>query len=223
MMAFFLVMWLMGSDEETKAAIAHYFNHPNTPWKNGADPKSDVPRPLGDRVGLGESILQGQEGMVPDDLAASFTQIAQQPKEFIELSELVQEVFDGQLVALDVNIDYMRFSVPDLAFFAPGSAQLRKGSDKPLEKLGQIFRGFKGQITIASHTDDLAKGTFSNLYEFTMARAVSVMNFMVENRFAPEERLVPMGSGAKRNLASADAPDSQKKNRRIEFVLTHGR
>src|SRR3954464_6346631 len=68
MMCFFLVMWLMGADEETKAAIEHYFNHPSTPWKQGADPDSKTTHPMGERAGQGESILNGQEGTVPDDL-----------------------------------------------------------------------------------------------------------------------------------------------------------
>ena len=56
MMCFFLVMWLMGADEETKATIAHYFNHPNTPYHEGRDPKSDVARPMGEKTGQGDSV-----------------------------------------------------------------------------------------------------------------------------------------------------------------------
>src|ERR1700751_2944963 len=68
MMCFFLVMWLMGADEETKSEIAHYFNHPNTPWKNGRDPQSNAVSPLGDKTGDGQSVMKGSNGAVPDDL-----------------------------------------------------------------------------------------------------------------------------------------------------------
>src|SRR6476619_3516226 len=68
MMCFFLVMWLMGADEETKAAISHYFNHPNTPYKQGADPNSSSVHPMGERDGAGDSVINGQEGMIPEDL-----------------------------------------------------------------------------------------------------------------------------------------------------------
>jgi chemotaxis protein MotB len=64
MMCFFLVMWLMGSDEETKSAVAHYFNHPNTPWKDGRDPKSDVTNPLGEKDGQGNDVVPGAGGFV---------------------------------------------------------------------------------------------------------------------------------------------------------------
>ena len=51
MMAFFMVMWLMGSDDATKAAVSHYFNHPNTPYHEGRDPNSQAANPLGEEVG----------------------------------------------------------------------------------------------------------------------------------------------------------------------------
>src|SRR5689334_16383909 len=69
MMAFFLVMWLMGSDEETKAAISHYFNNPSTPWKQGRDPQSEAVHPMGEKTGAGESILNGNDGGQPEDLS----------------------------------------------------------------------------------------------------------------------------------------------------------
>src|SRR3954469_8491884 len=68
MMAFFLVMWLMGSDEETKAAIAHYFNHPNTPYSQGKDPVSQNSNPLGEEQGEGNTILNGAEGQTPEEM-----------------------------------------------------------------------------------------------------------------------------------------------------------
>src|SRR6202453_3388281 len=66
MMAFFLVMWLMGSDEETKSAVANYFNHPTTPWRLDSTDKDTIP--LGDKTGAGESVMHGLDGQVPQDM-----------------------------------------------------------------------------------------------------------------------------------------------------------
>jgi chemotaxis protein MotB len=222
MMCFFLVMWLMGADEETKAAIAHYFNHPNTPWRQGGDPKSSSVHPMGEREGAGESIMQGQEGMVPEDLVSQMQPVSRQEREHQELGELVNEILDGQAFAMEITIEYLRFSVPEPVFFKPRTPQLSAVAPKYLDRLGQLFRGFKGQITIQAHTDDTpaAKGGFANPYEFSLARAVSVMNYLVEKRWVDEERLFPIGSGAKRGIASNDTSEGRSKNRRLEFVLT---
>src|SRR5271154_2531304 len=66
MMAFFLVMWLLGSDEEIRAAIAQYFNNPSSIWQPDLISKDMVP--LGDKTGAGESIMKGAEGATPEDM-----------------------------------------------------------------------------------------------------------------------------------------------------------
>ena len=225
MMCFFLVMWLMGADEETKAAIAHYFNHPSTPWKSGADPKSSEVHPMGEQEGAGESVLSGKEGLIPEDLVNQVQPVSRILREHQELGELVTEILDGQAYAMEITIDYMKFSVPENIFFRSKSPDLLPTAPKYLDKLGQLFKGFDGQITIQAHTDDTpaARGTFANPYEFSLARAVSVMNYFIEKRWVDEERLFPIGSGAKRGIASNDTPEGRSKNRRLEFVLTHAK
>src|SRR4051812_29946474 len=225
MMCFFLVMWLMGADEETKAAIAHYFNHPSTPYKAGADPKSSEIHPMGEQEGAGESVLHGKEGLIPEDLVIQVQPISRVPREHQELGELVTEILDGQAFAMEITIEYMKFSVPESIFFKPRSPELSAAAPKYLDKLGQAFKGFDGQITIQAHTDDTpaAKRTLAHPYEFSLARAVPVMNYFVDKRGVDEDRLFPIGSGAKRNIASNDTPEGRSKNRRLEFVLTHSK
>src|SRR3954466_4342164 len=72
MMAFFLVMWLMGVDEETKAEITHYFTHPNEPYQKGGDSKvqqTPAAVEITNESGSGESILNGKEEKSLDPLA----------------------------------------------------------------------------------------------------------------------------------------------------------
>jgi chemotaxis protein MotB len=61
MMCFFLVMWLMGADEATKAAVAAYFNNPNSPeaWRPDLHEREAIP--LGVETGAGESVLKGAD------------------------------------------------------------------------------------------------------------------------------------------------------------------
>lgn len=66
MMCFFMVMWLMGSDEEVKAAVESYFASPATAYR--IDMASKDSMPLGDKTGAGDSILSGAQGDVPEDL-----------------------------------------------------------------------------------------------------------------------------------------------------------
>ncbi|HLD99538.1 MAG TPA: flagellar motor protein MotB [Bdellovibrionota bacterium] len=223
MMCFFLVMWLMASDDETKAAIAHYFNHPNTPWVQGRDPSSDQVRPLGERKGVGENILKGLDGLNPDDLVKDPVRSVSEIKENKELGELAAELLDNQAYAFDITLDYVRFSVPEELLFKGGSSELSPTAGKYLERLGQLFRGYRGYITIEGHSDNPPQttGIFSNSYEYTLARAVSVMNYFIEHHWVAEERMMPIGSGGKKTITPNTTAEGRKKNRRVEFTLSY--
>lgn len=215
MMAFFLVMWLMGSDEETKSAVSHYFNHPNTPYKGGRDPASDVTRPMGEMAGQGEDITPGMAGAMPDDLVKNPVRPeVTDLKANKEIAELVQELLDHKAFAMDINIDYLKFSVPENLLFKENSTELAKDANKHLDRLGQVFRGYQGYIKVEGHADK------ENSYEFSMSRAVTVMNYFVKNRWVSEDKLFPVGSGSRRAIASSDTQEGREKNRRIDFIVS---
>src|SRR5947209_1764045 len=105
MMCFFLVMWLMGSDEETKAKIASYFNNPTAPLR--LDMTED-PLPLGDRTAAGDNVLKGAEGQVPEDMierpSRKFVVNAQEGK---KKGEVIDRLLEDQL-----DLQSLRFTVP---------------------------------------------------------------------------------------------------------------
>lgn len=214
MMAFFLVMWLMGADEETKSSIAHYFNHPNTPYNAGRDPASNEAHPLGERAGSGENVLNGLNGAVPEDLVQNpLRSQSEQVAENKQMAELMQEVLDGKLFDLEINISSIKFSVPEKLFFKENSLAFEKGADKYLDRLGQVLKGYQGKITIDAHSNT------ENSYEFSMSRAVNIMNYFITRKWIPEERMFPVGSGARRKIASDDTEEGRDRNRRIEFTV----
>jgi len=223
MMCFFLVMWLMSSDEETKAAIANYFNNPTISWSK-ADPDSKQRIPMGDRSGSGDSILNGQEGLVPESLVRSpASRIMEPPKAAKELADLAGELTDGQAYAFDLTVDYVRFSVPESLLFGPGGTQLQATAPKYLDRIARLLRGHRGNVTIAGHTEDpaLQLAGFHNAFEFTLARAVAVMDYLVESGGVAEERITPLGSGGRKPVSPNTDEETRLMNRRIEFTLSH--
>lgn len=221
MMAFFMVMWLMGSDEETKAAISHYFNHPNTPFKAGADLKSDAINPLGERPGQGDTLLKGSEGTVPDDLVPNPVRSESEVERLKQMGELVNEVMDQQLLDIDVGIDYLRFSVAESLLFVPGTSKLKKEAQDYLVKIGRVLKSFPGTATVTSYTDEktLDGHQVSSLYEASIVKAVAVQTYLVEHSSMSEDRLQPVGAGKDRKYTSEPTADGVHKNRRIEFIL----
>jgi chemotaxis protein MotB len=221
MMAFFLVMWLMGTDEETKEAIAHYFNHPNTPYQQGKDPESKTVHPMGERNGDGESVLQGMEGLAPEDMIANPVRSESYVEKYKQMGELVREIMEGQAFDIEVEIEYFKFSVPESAIFIPGTSQVSAQAKERLDRIGRIFKNFKGYVTIQDYTDTLVLDKYkrSSVYESSIVRAVAVMNYFVNHNFMSEEKLHPLGGGRDQKYVDDFDPQGYNKRRRVEFSL----
>ena len=226
MMCFFMVMWLLGADEETKQAISHYFNHPNTPYKAGRDPQSETVHPLGERPGAGESLLKGAEGEVPAELVDKpLRPVEQQRISHEKLGDLAQQVLEDQLYGLDVSVDTLRFSVPEELLFNAGSTELKPGSQKYLTRLGKVLESYPGFVKIEGHTDEQPNGgqEAGSQFEFALTRAVTVMKYLVQKDFLKEERVLPATAGPRKPFTSSQSSEGRQKNRRIEFTLTRER
>lgn len=224
MMCFFLVMWLMGSDEETKAAISHYFNHPNTPYHDGKDPMSQVARPLGEKEGQGDSVVLGGEGFWPEDLVPRPTPVRDVMKEYATISKLIQDLLDGRVYGVEATAEYVKFSLPEQVLFKAGTNDLSQGARNDLDTLADLLKHFSGFIVIEGHTDDVQpKKEYANNWELSMARSLSVLDYLSKAHHIPESRLIPVARGSMRPLAPGRDPASRTRNRRVEFILSYER
>ena len=120
---------------------------------------------------------------------------------------------------MEVNVESIRFSIPETVLFERGETELGPHAKKYLARIEKFLKKYPGYVTVAGHSDDKTPNSF----EFTMARAVSVMNYMIANHAVSEDRITPAGSGARRSLANNHDSEGREKNRRIEFVLSRNK
>ena len=89
-----------------------------------------------------------------------------------------------------------------------------------LARLAEPLKEFRGDIVIEGHTDNVPMrgGRYPSNWELSVARAVSVIEFMVrlgvENR-----RLVAGGYGEYHPAYPNDTPENQARNRRNEITI----
>lgn len=223
MMCFFLVMWLMGADDDVKQAIEHYFNHPNTPYKAGADPNSNQVKPMGEQEGSGDNVLAGAAGEWPDDLLSQPIPARNPMKENRILSVRIEKVLKGKVYGMDVNPNNIRFSLSERLLFKPGSTQLEESAIPDLETLADLLKDFSGFIHIEGHTDETPPkhGRYANNWELSFARALAVMHYFVNVHKYDEKKLIPIGRGSRHPISLGTDLESRRKNRRVEFVLSY--
>ncbi len=208
MMCFFLVMWLMGADEATKAAIVDYFNNPTSAWRK--DLSSPETMPLGDRTGAGENLLKGSDGATPEDLVQRPQRPYATPEgETEKVASILDQFMDEDSI---VRLDQIRFSMPEDLLFASGeSDRFGTKADPLLEKIGKLARKYKGKVEIqAIHSPGSPAS-----YEFQMSRAVTVARHLVDHNWVPEEKVSAMVL-ERRQASAADASAPRK----LEFTLS---
>jgi chemotaxis protein MotB len=183
MMAFFLLMWLMGgTTAEQKGAISEYFKNPSA--VQGASPvpsPSSIQGPGGAstsmiQLGGGTELYrnpapaEGKESedaykRVAADSSSSSSSDGQTEQERLEglmdqLKKAIEEQeklkpFKDQIL-MDMTADGLRIQIVDKenrSMFDSGSAELKDYSSDVLKELAMVIGGVPNRISISGHTD----------------------------------------------------------------------
>ncbi|MBB6094544.1 chemotaxis protein MotB [Povalibacter uvarum] len=242
MMAFFLLLWLMGSTtEEQKGAISEYFQNPSA-----VPGTSTVPSPTSIQGpgGASTSMIQLGGGMELHRTATAETQPAD-PADAEKLAEeLDKERLEGLLsqlrdaidqreslaqfkdqILLDVTPEGVRIQIIDherRSMFPLGSPVLEPFADNILRELTTIIDNVPNRISISGHTDIRPYGrvNYSN-WELSADRANAARRSLIGGGLTPEKigRVVGLASSV---LLDPQIPDSPI-NRRISIVVMNKR
>jgi len=135
--------------------------------------------------------------------------------------------------ALDeLGIDYgtrdgnFVISVPAEVTFASGRADLTKKGKKALRVVANTLNTDygDGEYWFEGHTDadPIKKSKWGSNRELSVARAMAVLHFLVEESGIPDEKCVVAGHGQYAPLASNDDKGGKARNRRVEIVVHPG-
>jgi chemotaxis protein MotB len=218
MMAFFLVMWLVGQSKEVKSAVAGYFRDPgifDQAKSNGPIAGGDLSLdPDGAARDPGANLLD-EERIALESTAA---RIRQRLSEVPELKHL------GKQIEITVTRDGLRIELVDAesqTFFASGSAALAPGTEKVLAVIARELGTLKNSIVIEGHTDSRPYATtdlYSN-WELSADRANAARRAM-ERSGLQSGQVRGVRGYADRQLRRADAP-LDPRNRRVSVIVEH--
>jgi chemotaxis protein MotB len=154
MMAFFMVMWIMGLSDQTRAQIAGYFNDPlgfkaNVPHSrqivSPKAPPASSPKNRKDNQGAGEAAQKEKE---------KIKQLQKKLKSELENDLSLSKLMKG--IEMTITEEGLRIELvesKDAAFFETGSAVLNPLAYRVIGKLAPIIRGSHRSIILEGHTD----------------------------------------------------------------------
>lgn len=237
MMAFFLLMWLLGSSSKAKLeGISDYFK---TPLKVALTGGSAVANSDSVLKGGGEDFTrqagQVKKGMVKEEKIDEKTKkILRERAERIRLEGLKKRIeeaieanpmlkkFEKQLL-LDITTDGLRIQIVDeqnRPMFALGKAELQPYTKTILREIGKMLNDVPNKISLSGHTDGKPfpagdKG-FSN-WELSADRANASRRELVLGGMDPDKMLKVVGLSSAVLFDKNDALNPI--NRRISIVV----
>jgi len=155
--------------------------------------------------------------------------------EAAQLARFQSDFFAGLSRVLEgregVRVEGDRFVFSSEVLFAPaqvdllpeGRVQIARVAEILTEVADQIPPGIDWVVRVDGHTDRIplsGTGRYRNNWELSQGRALSVVEYMVDELGFPPERLAATGFGEYQPIDHGESAEALARNRRIELKLT---
>ena len=157
MMAFFMVMWIMGMSDSTKSMVQGYFNDPNGFIKN--PPKSRTPF----AIPGSPSPRQGQGGDSSEIASRAEAEEAAKIETSLEKAITSDPSVSGLFknMAMSVSEEGLRIEFMEASgsvFFESGSSSIRPDARRLIAKVAPLLAKTGRSLIIEGHTDTMPYG-----------------------------------------------------------------
>lgn len=244
MMAFFLLLWILGATTEAqRAAISEYFQNPSVFSGQSQAPSELTGEGTGSKpsiiefegaIGMGEETaapltLEEPRADGPGELTGLEVDRAQDAARLQRLAQILNQALDSSetfapykdQLLIDITPEGLHIQIVDKenrSMFGLGSAQLKSYTADILRELGSLINQVPNRISITGHTDakPLAGFNYSN-WELSTDRANAARRALIAGGMQEDRvgRVVGLAS-----TAPFDAEDpSNPVNRRISIIV----
>jgi chemotaxis protein MotB len=214
MMAFFLVMWLVGQSKAVKASVAGYFRDPGVfeaTGGRGIMPGGTGPGDPAPAVDKATAAAAEQQA-----LEASVSHIREQLDKVPEFKTLRQQI-EFTVTAEGLRIDLLESS--GSAFFNSGSAGMAPAAERIFAVIARELGTLDNTIVVEGHTDSrqYANSDAYTNWELSADRANAARRVMERGGLKPSQVLEVRGQ-ADRQLKVAASP-LDPRNRRVSVLV----
>ena len=211
MMAFFLVMWLVGQAPEVKANVASYFRDPGAFTEGGSGVLPGGPSGV---TGEGQSMSTEQATATLEKAAEQLRDALASMPEFADISNRIEIVVTDEGLRIELR------EAPDDGFFASGSATMKPQTVELLHVIAGQLGQMSNKVAVEGHTDSrpysVSAGEYTN-WELSADRANAARRVLVSSGVKPAQVEAVRGYADTR-LRSEEAP-LDPSNRRISIIV----
>lgn len=203
MMALFIVLWLMNTNQKIQEAVSGYFR----------DPKGYKALSGTGAAGSGETLAVDRAGM--EQLSEKLKQAMSRLPEFQEIKDQVQVTVTGEGLRVELLENEKGM------FFESGSAKPSLPGEDMIKLMARELGKLPNEIVIEGHTDSRPFSNdrvYSN-WELSSDRANSARRLMEASGARPKQ-IVQVRGFADRSLRTPDKPEDAS-NRRVSIIVRY--
>ncbi len=203
MMALFIVLWLMNTNQKIQEAVSGYFR----------DPKGYKALSGTGAAGSGETLAVDRAGM--EQLSEKLRQAMSRLPEFQQIKDQVQVTVTGEGLRVEL------LETEKGVFFESGSAKPSLPGEDMIKLMARELGKLPNEIVIEGHTDSRPfsnDSVYSN-WELSSDRANSARRLMEASGARPKQ-IVQVRGFADRNLRAPDKPEDAS-NRRVSIIVRY--
>jgi chemotaxis protein MotB len=217
MMAFFMVMWILGMDDKTKQAIEGYFSNPvgyKKGYSSGSSPMANGAVAVAQTRNVVKLVVRTAE-------QKKFEELAERIRERLEGNDALKRLeakFEVTVTNEGLRIELIEGGTGDI-FFARGSARMNSPAVLSLTLIADELAPLSHPIVLEGHTDGAPFGTadgYTN-WELSADRANAARRLLAGTGVGAQRITEVRGYAATRLRVATDPMAAA--NRRISLLL----
>jgi chemotaxis protein MotB len=203
MMALFIVLWLLASDEKVKKAVGSYFSDPTGQGKMMGTTQA----------GVGDALTVNKDNM--DNLKKQLENVMRELPKFEQMKANVQMTVTGEGLRIEL------MEKEGGMFFDSGSAHISGSGAEMLAVIGKQLAGMQNDLLIEGHTDakPYASTTGYTNWELSADRANTARRILMESGIV-ETRIAQVRGFSAQQLKLKDQPENPG-NRRVSLIVKY--
>jgi len=173
------------------------------------------------------NIQQEMGGKIDTELVERMIEQERTGQMVSKFDEMIEKLKLNNMVSVNSNAEHIKIVFANPVLFGPGEYRLKTESRELLRDMAQIIlKATDNEIVVEGHTDNIpftGTGRFKSNWELSVARAMEVVKYLVEEQGLAPARMAAAGYGEFRPILPNDTEENRAQNRRIEIDIATGR
>ncbi|WP_414839000.1 flagellar motor protein MotB [Carnobacterium sp. TMP28] len=217
LLTFFILLYSMSSVSEAKFLEASQSLQMALNGRGGGttiltDSTSIMEDPPVPPIPPEEVVVPEEEGINPE-----IKELYEKVTSYIEENNLASKV------SIEMDIEGVFVDIQESVLFASGSADVSEPGKNTLTLLADLVNSLENDIIIEGYTDDvpIINADFSNNWELSAGRAISVIRYLSEAESVDPRRLSAKGYGEYSPSVPNNTDENRAVNRRVNMVIVY--